>query len=394
MKLFAKLLVAPAALGLLAPLSVSANEFNLDLAGIENYSLQEEEIEEEEINSSTFSNKLASDAIFPNNESNAPYSSLEAGSFSETTVLTGAASFVLAGANGDIPNGGDEEAVHAAYYVDLDLDTTFTGEDNLNVGIEAGNTPSTAVLGGTGLDFGTGAGDGLKVVDINYTRTFGDLTLQVGDSLDISSLFTGACAYSGFHTTLSDCGTGNSAGVGGDVTLTGNYDIGSGFTFGAGISGTEGNTTKGLFTKESADLYGLQLAYTADSYGAAVTYVNSDTTSTDTTYWGLNGYYTIGSVIDSVSVGYETGNPTGSGADTSNWFAGITTTEVGPGTINIGVGTVGHTTEAVDDQLLYEVSYGWDINDSMSATLGAFREERAPGVDDLHGAALITTFSF
>ena len=178
------------------------------------------------------------------------------------------------------------------------------------------------------------------------------------------------------------------------MTLTGNYDLGNGFTLGAGISGTEGATTKGLFTKESADLYGVQLAYAADSYGAAVTYVNSDTTSTDTTYWGLNGYYTIGSTIDSVSIGYETGNPTGSGADTSNWFAGITTDEVGPGVINLGVGTVAHTTSAQDELLLYEVSYGWDINDSISATVGAFQEERATGNDDLTGLAVTTTFSF
>ncbi len=391
MKFFAKLLVAPAAIGLVAPISVSANELNLD--GIESYSFQEE-IETEEFNSSTFSNELASEAILPTYKTGNTYSEFEAGSFSETTVMSATAQFALAGASGDIAGMGDEEAIHAAYYFDIDLDTSFTGEDNLNVGIEAGNNPDTAVLGSTGLDFGTAAGDELKVVDINYTRSFGDLTLQVGDSLDISSQFTGACAYSGFHDTLASCGTGASAGVEGDVTLTGNYDLGNGFTVGAGISGSEGSTTKGLFTKESSDLYGVQLAYAADSYGAAVTYVNSDTTSTDTTYWGLNGYYTIGSTIDSISVGYETGNPTGSGADTSNWFAGLTTGEVGPGVFNLGVGTVGHTTEAQDELLLYELSYGWDINDSTSATLGVFQEERATGNDDLTGLALTTTFSF
>ena len=392
MKLFAKLLVAPAAIGLLAPISASANELNL--GGIESFSLSEKIETEEEFNSSTFSNNLVSESNFPSNGINDPFYTTEAGSFSETTVMSATAQFAVAGASGDIDGMGDEEAVHTSYYFDIDLDTSFTGEDNLNIGIETGNNPDTAVLGSTGLDFGAASADVLKVVDVNYTRSFGDLTLQVGDSLDISSQFTGACAYSGFHTTLSDCGTGASAGVEGDVTLTGNYDLGKGFTLGAGLSGSEGSTSKGLFTKESADLYGVQLAYAADSYGAAVTYVNSDTTSTDTTYWGLNGYYTIGSTIDSISVGYETGNPTGSGADTSNWFAGITTGEVGPGVVNLGIGTVGHTTEAQDELLLYEVSYGWSINDSTSATLGVFQEERATGKDDLTGVALTTTFSF
>ena len=185
MKLFAKLLVAPAALGLLAPISASANE--IDLGGIESYSLLEEIETEEEFNSSTFSRNLASEITLPSNEINVPFYSTEAGSFSDTTVMSATAQFALAAASGDIDGMGDEEAVHAAYYFDIDLDTSFTGEDNLNVGIEAGNNPDTAVLGSTGLDFGTAAGDSLKVVDINYTRSFGDLTLQLGDSLDISS---------------------------------------------------------------------------------------------------------------------------------------------------------------------------------------------------------------
>ena len=228
MKLFAKLLVAPAALGLLAPISASANE--LDLGGIDSYSLSEE-IEPADLSSSTFSKDLASKSTLQYKVLNDTNPAFEAGSFSETTVLSGSASFAATGGSGDFAYG-DDEALQVAYYLDIDLDTTFTGEDNLNVGIEAGNTPTSAVMGSTGLDFGTGAGDGLKVIDVNYTRTFGDLTLTIGDSLKISKAFDGACTYSGFHTTLSDCGTGAQLERR-DVTLTGNYDLGNGFTVGA-----------------------------------------------------------------------------------------------------------------------------------------------------------------
>ena len=385
MKLFAKLFLAPATIGLLAPFSVSATEINTN--GITNYSSSEEE--EFIFDSKTFNNKLATEVSIPENT----FNGIDAGSFSETTALTGSATFAVAGGNGDFTLG-DEEAITFVYYYDLDLDTTFTGEDNLNVGIEAGNNPGSAILGATGIDFGTDAGDGLKVVDVNYVRDFGDLTLAIGDSYKISKQFTGACVYSGFTTHLSDCGTGASAGVGGDVTLAGNYDFGNGFNVGAGISGSDGSSTKGIFTKESSDLYAIQLAYAADSYGAAVTYSNSDTTTTDTTYWGMNAYYTLGAVIDSISAGYETGNPTGTGADTSNWFAGVTTGEIGPGAINLGIGTSGHTTEAAEDLHFYEVSYGWDVNDSMAATIGVYQEERATGSDDLTGIVATTTFSF
>jgi len=386
MKLFAKLLLAPATIGLLAPFSVSATEINTN--DITSYSSSEQE-EELFFDSSSFNNKVVTEVSNPVSQLNG----IEAGSFSETTALTGSATFAIAGGSGDFTLG-DEEALNLVYYYDLDLDTSFTGDDNLNIGIEAGNNPGTAILGSTGIDFGTDAGDGLKVVDVNYVRQYGDLTLAFGDSYKISKQFDGACAYSGFTTHLSDCGTGASAGVGGDVTLAGNYDLGNGITVGAGISGLGGSSAQGLFTKESSDVYALQVAYAADSYGAAISYSNNDTPTTDTTYLGINGYYTFGTVIDSISAGYEIGDPSDTTGDTSNWFAGITTTEIGSGAINIGIGTSSHTTETATDLYMYEVSYGWDVNDSMAASVGVYQEERATGSDSLTGIVATTTFSF
>ena len=393
MKLFHKLLVAPAAIGLLAPLSVSAGE--VDINSIGNYIITEEQ--EELFDSSTFSNDLASLKNTPLNEIKSPFYGAEAGSFSDTTVMSGSATFAVAGADGE-PSYSDPEALVFNYYLDLDLDTSFTGEDNLNIGLEAGNTTSGTILSASYLDFGTGAGDTLSVVDVNYTRSFGDLTLAVGDSYKISNQFDGACAYSGFTTTLSDCGTGASAGIGGDVTIAGSYDLGNGFTFGAGLSSTDGSTTKGIFTKESDDLYGLQLAYNADTYGAAVSYANMDYDASggeaDTTFWGINGYYSFDSVIDSISVGYETGDPDDGSKETSMWFAGIATQPIGPGSINFGIGTSQHTDADTEELLIYEANYAWDINDSISSTAGVFTQERTSGANDITGVAFTTTFSF
>ena len=52
MKLFHKLLVAPATLGLLAPFSAVANEINVNQ--ITQYGLDQEELIEDEFNSNTF----------------------------------------------------------------------------------------------------------------------------------------------------------------------------------------------------------------------------------------------------------------------------------------------------------------------------------------------------
>ena len=397
MKLFSQLLVAPAALGLLAPLSSNASEVNIsEIATFSDIEL----IEEEEI----LDHKSFSNALVKNSPTEVNYSyptSFEAGGFSDTTVASQTASFLLSAGKGESTYE-DAEAVMFNYYYGMSLDTSFTGEDNLNVAIETGNTVGTGGVNvGQILDFGSAGADKLSVVDVNYTRSFGDLTVQFGDSLDASSQFSGACAYSGFTDHLADCGTGLSAGIGGDVTLSSSYDIGNGFVAGFGLTGYEGSSTDGLFTKESMDAYAAQLAYTDDSYGLSVSYSNIDSTdaavtgvAADNTIWGFNGYYTFGGPIESLSVGYEVANPE-TGLDTTNWFAGLTTTEVGPGSFGLGVGTAGHTDENTDESIVYEASYSWDVNDATSMTVGGYmKEQHGAGIEDLTGIALTTTFSF
>ena len=380
MKLFKSLLVAPATLGLLAPMSATANEIT-------------------EITINDF-NPVVEETLLAGGEGLVDSHSHDGG-FSETTVASFGAGFLIGGTEGDADTQLDSEAVTVSYSFGMGLNTTFTGEDDLFVSIETGNTVAGNALTGM-LDYGSANADALKVADLHYTRPFGEkVTVSLGDSMDLSKQFAGACAYSGFTDALADCGTGNSAGAGGDVSLSASYDIGNGFTFGAGLSGSEGSTTNGLFTKESADLYGMQLAYAADNYGAAVSYSNSDTTTTDTVYWGLNGYYSFdNTILNSISVGYEAANPT-AGSDSTAYFVGITTAEVGPGAFSVAMGTnddvAGTTlfTDGADETYLYEVSYGWNINDSTSATIGGFIQERTTANgDDLTGIALSTSFAF
>ena len=295
----------------------------------------------------------------------------------------------------------DEQSLQMNYSYAMSLDTSFTGEDNLNVGIEAGNSrlaSNTALV----TDFGTQSGDVLTVKDINYTRSFGDLTVQFGDDLDASSQFTGACAYSGFTDHLSDCGTGLTAGAGGDVTVSSVYDFGNGFTAGLGTSALEGSSSSGIYTKEGVDLWAAQIAYTDDSYGLAFSYSDTEGEATglvsglteDTTTFGLSGYYIFGGPVESISVGYEASDLDVS-KDSTNWFVGLETAEVGPGSFSAGLGTSAHISDGGTETLQYEASYNWDANDSTSMTIGAFLVERAnKAQDDATGIALTTTFSF
>ncbi len=404
MKLFHKLLVAPATLGLLAPFSAIANEINVNQ--VTQYGIDQEELFEQDFDSNTFSRELAqTDSVLTNDSISG--SSFEAGSFSETTIASFTADFLIGAVSGDSSLAiQDDEAIQANYSFEIGLNTTFTGDDDLFVNIGSGNTSGGNSLT-TALDFGNAFNDQLRVKDVHYTRPYGEkLTVAVGDSLDISDQYTGACVYSGFTDILSDCGTGNSAGAGGDVTLSTSFDIGNGFTLGAGMSGLGGSSTDGIFTQESSDIWGAQLAYAADNYGAALSYASSDTSTVDTVYWGLSGYYSFDNAfLDSISVGYEVGNPSNNANDAKGYFVGLTTAEVGPGAISLGLGTSndlnggnGTTGLIVDDAettMVYEVSYAWNLNDATTATVGGYIQERAgAGNEDQSGIALKTTFAF
>jgi len=408
MKLFQRLLVAPAALGLLAPITANANEVNFN--AISNYS-DTESVEFANSFDNTFENNDEFEPLIAGGEGMVDDHD---GGFSQTTTLTGTVGFLGAAATGGDPvlegdGAGDDVnlgGTQFTYYVGLDLNTTFTGTDNLNVGLESGNAVN--VLGTqTGLvssilDFGAANGDAIKVHNVHYSSTLGDnLSYIIGDSLDASAAFTGACAYSAFTDALGNCGTGNSAatGSGDDVALSTSYDFGSGVTLGAGIGTTSG--ALGSFTKETDDRYAVQLAYEADSYGLAATYSSFyDADSVDISYVGLNGFYKFdNTAIESVSVGWESGSPE-TGTDGTGYFVGLNTTPIGPGTLSLGLGTNSDTQgstiipENVEESLIYEAAYSFDINDGLSATIGGFLQERIGTSEDLTGVAMTTTFSF
>ena len=364
MKLFKSLLVAPATLGLLAPMAATANEVTIsDFAPAEELAITNSRVDGLEARLNNF----------------------EAGSFSETTAASFEAEFGIGAVDGT----SGEEAVGTAYGFQIDLSTSFTGEDSFDVSIDAGTPDADTTL--DELDFND-ASDTLTVDGISYTFPLGDkMTVIVGDSIDGSSLYSTACVYGGVTDTLDDCGNANSAMMGGAGTAAGaSFDIGNGFTAAVGYTGD--GTTEGLLTKEGTDVYGGQLTYTADSYGASVTYANVEGTD-DTTYWALNGYWTpeeTGTAVPSISVGYEVGDPT-TAVDTEQWFVGLQWEEIGAGTLGAAVGTNGKISEGGTDYYMYEAFYSYPVNDGMTITPLIYVSE---GTTDTTGIMVQTTFSF
>ena len=395
MKLFQRLLVAPAALSLLAPISANANEVNLN--DISNYS----DIENIEL-ANSFNDQLTEPTLLAGGEGLGGYSEVDDssydGGFSSTTTASFSVDMAIGATSGEDGNVPPTEALVAVYGYQIDLSTSFTGEDSLDVAIDAGSGQTSLAE----LDLNT-TGDVLTVDGVTYTFPIGDkLTVLVGDSTSGSALYSTACVYGGFTNTLDDCGNFSSAftatghttsGGNGTVGFSASYDINDEFALAFGYNG-EGSVNNGLGTNEGLDFYGAQLTYTADDYGISVTYANLDVA----TGWGLNGYYTFASNLPSVSVGYEFGELEQVNADdieTTQWFVGFQWDELGNGTLGVAMGSRGPQQEDAEEDMAYELFYTYNVNDSMTITPAIFiLEDNDPGDDDTTGVVVKTSFSF
>jgi len=361
MKLFKSLLVAPASLGLLAPMAATANEVTInDFNAAEEIAVTNSRVDGLEARLNNF----------------------EAGSFSETTTASFSVDSVLGAVDGA---GYEAETTSFDFQFNIGLSTSFTGEDSLDIAIDNGSATASTMGGKMGFDTGTA----LTVDGVTYSFPLGGATMVVGDSTDISSTFTGACTYSSFtDLTPDDCGTGNSLGVGGKgVTASIGYAFDNGFSVAGGASSAQSE-----IMGDGSDLFGLNAAYSADSYGLAVAYVSDDmgseSTVDTTTYWGLNGYYDFD--LASLSVGFETSDD--GTTEKSGYFFGLSFPEVGPGSVNIAAATDALYSDSETEYLTYEASYSYPVNDAMTITPGVFIQETSG--DDLTGIAVKTSFSF
>tara|TARA_A100001388_G_scaffold97023_1_gene70776 strand:+ start:302 stop:1444 length:1143 start_codon:yes stop_codon:yes gene_type:complete len=380
MKLFQKLLVAPATLGLLAPLSVSAGEANLN--DISKYS----NLENIEFANAFVNDDSNSSILLAGGEGLVDDSSFDGG-FSETTT----ASFSIDTSIGSIDGDTVTEAVTFAYQYNIGLSTSFTGEDSLDVAIDSGSVGATT--GDNPMAFDTGAT--LAVDGVTYSFPIGGLSMVVGNDTDISASFTGACSYSAFTDYMGDCGTGNSLGKGGNgVTATGSYAFDSGLSIAAGISSIAdaAGASNGILTDEGTDSYGMEVAYTADTWGVAVAYVYDDNAAAaETDTWGINATKSFEETnLPSLSVGFESQDT--NGTDSTGYFVGLTWDEVGPGSLSVGGATDGLYNDNQGSNMTYEASYSYPVNDGLTITPGVYIEEKAG--DDLTGFILKSSFSF
>ena len=392
MKLFQRLLVAPAALGLLSPLSASATEVNLN--EISNYS----DVESIELANSFDDDSSIQSPLLAGGEGLVDSDSFDGG-FSETTTATFGANF-YAGMFYDDDGGNDrDDNLGTGYDFAIGLTTSFTGEDALAINLQAGNADAPGIAE---FDTDTTANEAIVVDEITYTFPLGEkTTVMVGDNNDASALFTTACVYGGPSNTLDACGNVNANVDNGGVMAGAAYDFGNGLTAAIGWAGDENDVAN----EEGVDAYGINFAYTGDNYGVSATYgvtedgapVN-DNMEVDS-FVAINAYYTPDSEgLPSISVGYEAGEDgsvVGNNDGLSNFFVGLTWPEVGAGEFGLAMGTRVNTVEDTDAQYMYEAYYSYPINDGMTITPLVFAQDVSTvNTDDNTGVMVRTSFAF
>jgi len=344
MKLFQRLLVAPAALGLIAPVAANADT-----------------------------------------------------AFSSTTTLSGTAVFTT----GTVADGGtadNEEELYMQYAYGIDINSSFTGKDTFYAGIETGN--ASGPLASMDSAVAPATNDVLPVHSLFYNFPVGDLSVTAGPLLDQDdvvgatvSKYSDAFRLGAMPFSLAGGETGPGLGVA--------YSADNGVVASASFVAAGGaDSTSGIGGETTDDVVTLTLGYDGSGFGGGIVVASNDGDAANvagagTGYdsFGAGIYYQPESLPATISLTYDSKDPE-TGNDSTDWFVGIDY-EVGPGTLSVAYNTTDVDGSEADDQTGLEVSYSYAVNDHITVTPGFFTvEETTANQDDDTGVVLETVFSF
>ena len=354
----------------------------------------------------------------------------EAGSFSDTTTLDGKAVFLFSAVDGNSElDTKYSEAATLGYVYQMNLNTSFTGDDNLYVRIKTGD--GTDNLKNKPATYHNEAGYTDSVVDVDkiwYTFPIGDkVTATIGPKIE--NYYMLAASPSVYKPKVLKAfrfgGHGIAFGASTSVGVGLKYVGDNGFATSATINSKGGNSTTGFLTDGDMNKLNLQGAYTGDNYHVSATYTTQQDGFTsgypyfstkaaaqkgvDTDGWALRAWWRPdeqGTAVPSVSIGYDTVSYTTSDGftDGEGYSIGLNWNDMfqADDTIGIAFGqpikgsnhTDGSTTDV--DPFIWEAYYSFKPNDSIEITPGIFggTDAYADDGDDVFGAVLATTFRF
>ncbi len=417
MKLFQQMLVATASLGLIAPIAAQASDV-LNLDGMNDYKRSSKKSSSKKrFDHNTFVNQVNEEIAGLEVQQN----NFEAGSFSDTTTLDGKAVFTVGSMDTD--DNAFNGQVLAEYMYQLNLNTSFNGDDNLYVRLKTGNGDSWSdkknIYNGY-ISAGKGNTDFLKVDKIWYTTPIGDRqTIWIGPQIE--NYYMHATTPSIYKPVLKAFTLGGNAAAYGASTSPGAgwaYQADNGFAISSNFATQDGEDTGGMLTNGGKTSWATQVGYTQPRYSvsalvnqkyngwvdeyyqSAAGYVRpGDGNSTNI---GLRGWWrpeSTGTVTPSISVGFDTSETDANGnSNTTAYFVGLTWQDMINADDRIGV-AFGQPQKHEDDNIdpfLYEVYYDYKVNDSVTVTPAIFGgTSNASEVEvDMTGYLISTTFKF
>ena len=429
MKLFQQMLVAGASVSLLAPIAVHASDV-VNLEEMNSYSRSNTK-KSSRLDSKTFINEVSEDIANLKGRIDgleARQNVFEAGGFSDTTTMDGKVIFDIGAIDYSLDSETKTESTLFGYSYTANLNSSFTGDDNLYIRIKTGNHAEWmkdktygGYLGSVGKNSGA-----LTVDKIWYEFPVGDNnTVWVGPKIENYYMHgTAPSIYKPITKQFSLGGNGEAYGASTDTGAGWAYKADNGFAISSNI-GTKSNTTTsgtntGLLTNESKTSWATQVGLTKPQWSASVL-VNQKYNGWSDTYYhslqhgpssstgnfssvGLRGWWRpleTGSATPSISLGYDTTNYDGAPAasDSSDaWFAGLMWQDTFQADDKIGVAFGQPTTNEDEstDPFAYELYYSYMLNDSVSVTPTVFGGTDRNGTSggDVFGALVQTTFKF
>ena len=439
MKLFQQLLVAGATVSLIAPIAAQASDV-LNIEEMNSYTRSQKK--SSRIDSKTFINEVSEDIAKLKGRVDsleAQQNNFEAGSFSDTTTFDGKAVMAIGAVDGaDNLGSNGHEAVSAAFVYQMNLNTSFTGDDNLYVRLKGGDgwdgafdqKPGTYHI--EAKDTSSGDNTEFRVDKMWYTFPIGEKFTATAGPL-IENYYMLAATPSVYKPgALKAFKLGGHASAFGASTSPGlglKYVGDNGFAVSTTVNSKKADDAAGGFlTKEDQNKINTQVAYTADNYHLSATYsrqqgwnswsyystkdlsTNADAVTSDSDSVALRAWWRpeeTGTATPSISVGYDTISFSGRTdvAEGSGYFVGLNWANMfqPDDRIGIAIGQPMKATKAAAgatlsevDPFLWEVYYSFRPNDSMEVTPAIFggSDVEDSTADDIFGAVLTTTFKF
>ena len=407
------MLVAGASMSLLTPSISLASDINFE--EMNSYSSSSKS-SKKRLNSKTFSNEIVNiNERVDNIESR--FDGLEAGGFSDTTVLDGKAIFDL----GSVDTDDDTYtgATQFMYTYTLNLNSSFTGDDNLYTRIKTGNHSSwskTKSVYNTYLSSGNGNANALKVDKLWYTTPIGEKhTVTVGPLIE--NYYMHATTPSIYEPVLKAFTLGGNAAAYGASTSPGAgwaYRADNGFAISSNVT-----SKNPVLTDEGKSSWASQVGYTQSNYSVSALlnikangWTDSYFMSTDgkarpgegnSTNVGLRAWWRpedSSAAVPSISVGYDTSETdAGSNSSTNAYFVGLNWVDVinPDDKIGLAFGQPQTVEGETIDPFLYELYYKYKVNDSITMTptlFGGTSKNTDNKEAVMTGDLLQTTFKF